>query len=191
MKKKIYVLLECGIVPNAKTWEKAKNLLLKEIKEVKRPGANMSEYFAFSDFMYCIFFVLAKVGVKEIRNDYYMMDCLQNLYYQKRTKKNGEYTDKMFSFVWSNPGGPGGGYASVAESFCTRLLGSISHWAYGHGNVIKLGESNDLSKNQQRFFDDRFHEACRALTRRKNKKYISIIMPIARDLLEAMRKGEK
>jgi|GEM_PF-2083018 len=175
-----------GTWPTQEDWLNSEKLLLAEIHKSKE-GHNKS-FIDFSEFMICVLFILEKVGVKAIVNANDMMNCLEKLYDVNRLF----YPSDIFRGAWLDIREVNTEADSRAKIFLNhlkeiRMIRSV----HGKENVLLLCSSDYASEEMKKLFHFDLENACFIFNKfEKNKKFISQISFVAKDLLLALHKGE-
>lgn len=174
-------------IPRQEDWKRAEVALLSEIDlSKKRPNTLLKV--GFSEFVICSFFLLEKVGVKALVNARDVMNCMEMLY-----KKNKLfYPSNIFRGAWEGIEIDGKEYCgSTAKKFFDYLKrAGLVRSIHGREDVLIFCTSNYASEDAKRFFHKNLEMACGFFKKSENKKYLTQISFLAKDLLMAMRKGD-
>lgn len=176
-----------GSWPTQENWKKAQDILLLEISRSKKRTEPLREM-GFFEFMICVLFILEKVGVKSLVNVYDVMNCLEKLYDTNATF----YPSHIFRGAWKDGSGTNEKEISAVKSFFIYLKEiQMAKLIHGRENVLILCSSDYASEETKKHFHYSLDLACCFLkNREENKKYISQIFFVAKDLLLAMHRGD-
>lgn len=176
-----------GNWPTQEDWAKAQDLLLAEIAKSKEQTGPLKDI-SFFEFMFCVLFILEKVGVKSLVNAGDVMNCLERLYADNATF----YPSHIFRGAWKEGLGTNGKEVSVAKSFFIYLKDiQMVNSVCGRENVLILCSSDYASEETKKRFYCDLELACSTINgSEENKKYISQIFFVAKDLLRAMHKRD-
>ena len=176
-----------GNWPTQEDWKKAQDLLLAEISKSKERNEPLKEI-NFFEFMICVLFILERVGVKSIVNAVDVMNCLERLYDANATF----YPSHIFRGAWKDEPGENGKEISAVKNFFIYLKEiQMAKLIHGRENVLVLCSSDYASEETKKHFHYSLDLACYLFKYHKeNKKYISHIFFVAKDLLRAMTKKD-
>ncbi len=174
-------------IPTQEDWQKAEAMLLAEISLSKnQPNAALKV--GFSEFVICSFFLLEKIGVKALVNAKDVMNCMEVLY----EKNKLFYPSDIFRGAWESIEVGGKEYCgSTAKKFFNYLKETgLVRSVHGREDVLIFCTSNYASEDAKKCFHQDLETACGFFRKPENKKYLTQISFLAKDLLIAMRKGE-
>ena len=176
-----------GNWPTQEDWKKAQDLLLSEISKSKERTEPLKEI-NFFEFMICVLFILEKVGVKSLVNAYDVMNSLEKLYGVNATF----YPSHIFRGAWKDEPGENGKEISAVKNFFIYLKEiQMAKLIHGRENVLVLCSSDYASEETKKHFHYSLDLACYLFKyHEENKKYISHIFFVAKDLLRAMTKKD-
>ena len=176
-----------GLWPTQEDWLKASDLLKTRTQGLEKQSDSTKE-FGFFEFMFCVLFILERVGVKSLINANDLMNCLENLYNENKLF----YPSAVFRNAWEDIFENKDEEFSPAQKFFNHLKKiQMIRFIYGRENVLVFCTSDYASSEAKTYFYENLDSACRIL---KNSqycdKYIAQISFVAKDLLMVMHKGD-
>jgi hypothetical protein len=149
-------------------------------------GTHFLDKIDFGDFFDMILILLEKANIKKIESIDDLSSALRYLYKNGKTNdRDWELLDDILYGAWASQPGPGGGYASAAESHLMRLRVKfgLTKWVFMIGNIMYLGYSDHIpQQNWCNYHSYRLTYLYPKFKRAINKKYLASIISIAREL---------